>query len=1023
MGKKFFGTLLVFIVLCSNVFAEYTRMEYFVTVEGSGTKDGSSWANAMTADAFATALSHESVLKAGVTFHLAAGTYHPKFDPFADENNGIADESIKKSYKAYFVQTPINIIGGYSPNPTNDEKPNPSYYSTIISGDMEGNDVLRDGTINNTEDNLYNLFIINLKEKAQCSFSGLTFTGTRSKRSGDDGVFKFGGFDNKIGAVLKLDRCTIKYVTGTFATPSIDYDEVIASNTTFENASSNFFYLNNSVINSCTFINCISSLSSYKLTVLNSTFYETPITFSVYNEVIFHNNTIVLENQNQGTTYRNMEISSFVETEAKLSMIGNIFDCPFIYHTNTDVPCVVDSRYNLYREVNDDFVKKLSSFDYVTTSINTIFEKSRDKVLLSNNGGYTNTIKIINDRLSESDNYRSIHFDRKVTNLFVDQRGVNRFDNTCMGAYEKRDTVYAGKITIKENDTFNGKKYEKYGIYDNVAVIMKNSVDLDSVVLYTVYVIPVDERTSFYVKTDGTGDGSSWEKAMSPTDFACRMYLSESIDTFYVAEGTYYPLQMQNYRSTGYSRSTGISRKYERSMPICLKGGYPKNITSLSQEPDPVKYKTILSVDFNNDNRFDYLSNNFLNTQDDGYEIFSYDPKKSGNSYIYGIVFDGGKSSRDGMNAQISINKNNAGDKSEFKFEQCEFRHAYNKSVYYVDDGTLIMDNCYFNQVVSPICNGVGSIFINACTFVDKGCFFNAMDGRTITISNCTMYDCEQVGLTMNSAPSSMIMFKNNTIYSKKNTTILSYDMQQNLYLIGNIIACNFNNENLESINSSYNVYLKPFDMVEDKIGTDLYTDDISFFLDNQLSKVDNVITPVLVMTSDTLPDGTSLRIPISVTELTDDQRKWNRYNMTSVGSYEAECQKDSSYLTVTDTIYAGDVYMGKRFVEVGLNYGIDTLHNTMGCDSLIYHPVYVLPERTIPTAFTPSDLNKKNDVFMQGHEVYIYDIYGTLICHSSNGWDGKLNDKMANAGIYVYAVKLYSGEIRKGTVELLISQ
>ena len=356
---------------------------------------------------------------------------------------------------------------------------------------------------------------------------------------------------------------------------------------------------------------------------------------------------------------------------------------------------------------------------------------------------------------------------------------------------------------------------------------------------------------------------------------------------------------------------------------------------------------------------------------DDGYTVLTCVSSVTGESSIFGIVFQGGQCVRGCTNSQLSFSKKEGIRGANIKIEQCEFKSTSMISVSYDNDvGTLNINNCYFNHVPAPKYGLGDEIFINASTFEGHSCYFIAQDGRKITISNCTMYDCEQVGLVMNSAPSSRINFMNNTIYSNKKMTTLSYDLQPTLFMIGNIIACNYNYENIESINSSHNVYLKPTDVDEEKIGTDIYTDEISFFLNNQLSSVDNVITPILVMTSDTLPDGTSLRFPLSETKVTTDQRKKSRFRMTSMGSYEVNTKDD-----------------------------------------------------IIPTAFTPFDSNGKNDIFMLDHEVYIYDVYGMLICHSENGWNGMIKEEKANAGIYVYAVKTASGEIKRGTIELLIQQ
>ena len=68
---KFKSLLLAFIVGAS---AQAFAAEYYVTPEGAGSKDGSSWENAFDTEAFRTqALNNAD----GDIYNLAAGTYNP----------------------------------------------------------------------------------------------------------------------------------------------------------------------------------------------------------------------------------------------------------------------------------------------------------------------------------------------------------------------------------------------------------------------------------------------------------------------------------------------------------------------------------------------------------------------------------------------------------------------------------------------------------------------------------------------------------------------------------------------------------------------------------------------------------------------------------------------------------------------------------------------------------------------------------------------------------------------------------
>ena len=119
--------------------------------------------------------------------------------------------------------------------------------------------------------------------------------------------------------------------------------------------------------------------------------------------------------------------------------------------------------------------------------------------------------------------------------------------------------------------------------------------------------------------------------------------------------------------------------------------------------------------------------------------------------------------------------------------------------------------------------------------------------------------------------------------------------------------------------------------------------------------------------------------------------------------------------------------------MKPGNNYRLE-LSTGNGCDSIVTL-CFRLPadidvdidvdkdDRVIPTAFTPHFQDDMNDHFMPGYEVYIYDRYGNLVCHSEDGWDGTYRGEVATAGIYVYAVVMKDGEMRKGTIEVVKSK
>lgn len=73
-----------------------------------------------------------------------------------------------------------------------------------------------------------------------------------------------------------------------------------------------------------------------------------------------------------------------------------------------------------------------------------------------------------------------------------------------------------------------------------------------------------------------------------------------------------------------------------------------------------------------------------------------------------------------------------------------------------------------------------------------------------------------------------------------------------------------------------------------------------------------------------------------------------------------------------------------------------------------------------IPTAFTPYVREGLNDVFMERHQVTIFDRYGQKVFEGSDGWDGTKGGKLADPGVYFYSVIMTDGSQRKGTIEIV---
>ncbi|MBR6105578.1 MAG: gliding motility-associated C-terminal domain-containing protein [Paludibacteraceae bacterium] len=73
-----------------------------------------------------------------------------------------------------------------------------------------------------------------------------------------------------------------------------------------------------------------------------------------------------------------------------------------------------------------------------------------------------------------------------------------------------------------------------------------------------------------------------------------------------------------------------------------------------------------------------------------------------------------------------------------------------------------------------------------------------------------------------------------------------------------------------------------------------------------------------------------------------------------------------------------------------------------------------------VPNAFTPYNGNPKNDVFMKGYPVKIFNRYQQMVYEGTDGWDGQYNGQLAEPGTYFYVLVKKDGRTLKGTIELV---
>ncbi|NVO03830.1 MAG: gliding motility-associated C-terminal domain-containing protein, partial [Bacteroidetes bacterium] len=118
-------------------------------------------------------------------------------------------------------------------------------------------------------------------------------------------------------------------------------------------------------------------------------------------------------------------------------------------------------------------------------------------------------------------------------------------------------------------------------------------------------------------------------------------------------------------------------------------------------------------------------------------------------------------------------------------------------------------------------------------------------------------------------------------------------------------------------------------------------------------------------------------------------------------------------------TISDGSSESNQNFEHIFRNTGTFSVmlvvENTFGCVDTVFDFVTVYPDHSfyVPNAFTPNN-DGNNDVFMasgngiRAFEMAIYNRWGEMIYWNKDimkGWDGKINGRVAQMGVYVYKI------------------
>ncbi|MBP5704203.1 MAG: hypothetical protein J6X12_05835, partial [Paludibacteraceae bacterium] len=717
---------------------------------------------------------------------------------------------------------------------------------------------------------------------------------------------------------------------------------VYVENSTFDNC---YAYAGSAIYLKGTFAKLHSVNSTYVNNTGSSVIYESSggHYFELYNNTILSN---ALENG----------YAVNLQNYPSLKMVGNVIESisvtgfsDSIISRNNIFMCDLDTRGNVFTDENEKDVLSISAsdcsdlFDGEYDSKNDKFEAS-----LKDNGGFTPTIALKSDKLSDS---KSIRFPR-LDDVLTDQRGVSRMPMACMGAYEigcGSDTTFSVD-TVQIGTKIYGQTFTKLGVHDSIFENLKNAIGCDSIVMHKVIVTPDPTKLNYYVKMkkDGDGDGRDWENAMDGEDFALYLPLAPEGATFYVAAGTYMPHPV--YSKIDIDNGVCFSAN---AKDISIIGGYSAEIKSETQ-PEPQKYETI------------------FRSEDKSERCFV-----SNSTKCYGLVFE--------SSVRVGFSENLLST-----FEKCTFRgidtddtYYKNKCVVYhnqTENSVIEFKECIFLKNKTPLLQGFQTPFdigvdkYYNCTFVENEAdYFFAFPGIYTEYGN--FYEFENCTFFKNKANFWIFSYYgglrlyNCSFFDNEAKTFLSdssFDSNESSILVGNVFL---NNKFTSFFEGTRRTSSEHFDLVSHNLfqsgvtGLSDWSDNINLSdaekLEKDLFETDSKdefvlknnggFTPTVALKKDVLADGTSIRFPRLENVLTD-QRGVTRLDSTCMGAYEIKCSPVVTELK--DTVFVGDSYsfngsdLDDVCQNVGSYYFSDTLTGSGGCDSIVNLSLAVRPQK-----------------------------------------------------------------------------
>ncbi len=223
--------------------ASIVQAQVFVNQNAAGANDGTSWENAY--------INLQSALTntASGDIWLAAGTYTPEY---LDTNS------------TFRIGSPISLYGGFAGTETTLDERDIFANVTIISGDINGDD-LQGNTTANRADNSRHIVYVDSLIAGTTSFDGITFSGGHTSDDGDVSLWHRAGGGIFSYSSLSINQCTFSdnfarsgsgvYVIGAGATTSCTNSNFLSNRTTSQGGGFMANGVNGVTVDNCNFTN------------------------------------------------------------------------------------------------------------------------------------------------------------------------------------------------------------------------------------------------------------------------------------------------------------------------------------------------------------------------------------------------------------------------------------------------------------------------------------------------------------------------------------------------------------------------------------------------------------------------------------------------------------------------------------------------------------------------------------------------------------------------------------------------